>query len=585
MMEKMKMHSPNLVQENIIRIRELYPNCVTESKGEDGQLKLSVDFDQLRQELSESIVEGPQERYTLNWPGKREAILTANAPISKTMRPYREESMDFDTTKNLFIEGDNLDALKLLQETYLGKVKLIYIDPPYNTGSDFIYNDKFVQNADDYFRRSSQVNEDGNRLVANTVANGRFHSDWLSMMYPRLKLARTLLSDDGAIFVNIDFNEAENLKKIMDEVFGEQNFQRSIIWRIGWLSGYKTLAANFIRNHDSILFYSKDQSKMKFIKKYIENAEFKPLVKKEPNIKEKLSSLGLSDARQEELFRFINHENRPERYPIEDTWNCNEYDDLNSIAIVSFSGEKISKSLDIDEEFKGQKSIKMLMRVIESVTEADDIILDFFAGTCSTAHAVLQLNAKDGGNRRFVMVQLPETCDTESEAYKAGYNTIADIGKERIRRAGKKVLEGQCSDGWNKDIGFRVLKVDSSNMVDVYYTPDAINQGLLHLFKDNIKADRTPEDLLFQVMLNWGVDLSYSVRTESILGKTVFFVDENALVACFDTGVNEDFVKELALFNPLRVIFRDSGFDSDAVKINVEQIFKQLSPSTEVRSI
>ncbi len=584
-MEKMKMHSPNLVQENIIRIRELYPNCVTESKGEDGQLKLSVDFDQLRQELSESIVEGPQERYTLNWPGKREAILTANAPISKTMRPYREESMDFDTTKNLFIEGDNLDALKLLQETYLGKVKLIYIDPPYNTGSDFIYNDKFVQNADDYFRRSSQVNEDGNRLVANTVANGRFHSDWLSMMYPRLKLARTLLSDDGAIFVNIDFNEAENLKKIMDEVFGEQNFQRSIIWRIGWLSGYKTLAANFIRNHDSILFYSKDQSKMKFIKKYIENAEFKPLVKKEPNIKEKLSSLGLSDARQEELFRFINHENRPERYPIEDTWNCNEYDDLNSIAIVSFSGEKISKSLDIDEEFKGQKSIKMLMRVIESVTEADDIILDFFAGTCSTAHAVLQLNAKDGGNRRFVMVQLPETCDTESEAYKAGYNTIADIGKERIRRAGKKVLEGQCSDGWNKDIGFRVLKVDSSNMVDVYYTPDAINQGLLHLFKDNIKADRTPEDLLFQVMLNWGVDLSYSVRTESILGKTVFFVDENALVACFDTGVNEDFVKELALFNPLRVIFRDSGFDSDAVKINVEQIFKQLSPSTEVRSI
>ena len=344
MMEKMKMHSPNLVQENIIRIRELYPNCVTESKGEDGQLKLSVDFDQLRQELSESIVEGPQERYTLNWPGKREAILTANAPISKTMRPYREESMDFDTTKNLFIEGDNLDALKLLQETYLGKVKLIYIDPPYNTGSDFIYNDKFVQNADDYFRRSSQVNEDGNRLVANTVANGRFHSDWLSMMYPRLKLARTLLSDDGAIFVNIDFNEAENLKKIMDEVFGEQNFQRSIIWRIGWLSGYKTLAANFIRNHDSILFYSKDQSKMKFIKKYIENAEFKPLVKKEPNIKEKLSSLGLSDARQEELFRFINHENRPERYPIEDTWNCNEYDDLNSIAIVSFSGEK-----DIEE--------------------------------------------------------------------------------------------------------------------------------------------------------------------------------------------------------------------------------------------
>lgn len=586
-MDKLKMHTPNLTNDNILRIRELFPGCVTESKREDGSVKLAVDFDQLRQELAESIVEGPQERYQINWPGKREALLTANAPIAKTLQPCRAESEDFDNTKNLFIEGDNLEALKLLQETYLGKVKLIYIDPPYNTGNDFIYEDDFASSSAEYLHKSNQVDEEGNRLVANTAANGRFHSDWLTMMYPRLKLARNLLSDDGAIFVSIDFNEVENLKKIMDEVFGEENFQRSIVWRIGWLSGYKTLAKNFIRNHDSILFYSKNSEQLEFVKKYIENSEFKPVVKKEPKVVEKMSELGLNAKAQEALLKFINYENRPDRYPIEDTWNSNEYDDLNSIAIVSFSGEKISKVLGIGQEFKGQKSVKMLIRILESITSGNDIVLDFFAGTCSTAHAVMQLNSTDGGNRRFIMVQLPEACPEDSEALKAGYATIAEVGKERIRRVGKKVMEGPCHQDWKKDTGFRVLKTETSNMADVYYAPDAFNRENLDLFVDNIKPGRTAEDLLFQVMLDWGVDLALPVTTETVQSKQVFFVDGNALTACFDAagGIDETFVKELAKRLPLRAVFRDAGFKDSAVKINVEQIFRLLSPGTEVKCI
>jgi adenine-specific DNA-methyltransferase len=586
-MNKLKMHSPNLTQDNIARIREMFPGCVTEAEGEDSSVKLAVDFDQLRQELAESIVEGPQERYHLNWPGKREALLTANAPIAKTLRPCRDESVDFDTTKNLFIEGDNLDALKLLQENYLGKVKLIYIDPPYNTGTDFIYEDDFVESHAEYLQKSNQVDQEGKRLVTNTSSNGRFHSDWLTMMYPRLKLARSLLSEDGAIFVSIDFNEAENLKKIMGEVFGEENFQRAIVWRIGWLSGYKTLAKNFIRNHDSILFYSKNSAQLEFIKKYIANSEFKPLIKKDPELVEKMRELGLDAEVQEKLLHFINHENRPERYPIEDTWNSNEYDDLNSIAIVSFSGEKISKVLGIDQEFKGQKSVKMLMRIIESITTNDDIVLDFFGGTCSTAHAVMQLNSIDGANRRFIMVQLAEPCAEESEAFRAGYKTIAEVGKERIRRAGVKMLEGPCSRSWLKDTGFRILKIDASNMADVYYAPDSLDKAKLDMFVDNIKPNRTPEDLLFQVMLDWGVDLALPISKQAIQGKDVFFVDDNALAACFDAhnGVDEAFVKELAKRLPLRVVFRDAGFKDSAVKINVEQIFKLLSPATEVMCI
>lgn len=558
---------------------------MTEARDEaTGAVRLAVDFDQLRQELSDHIVEGPQERYRLDWPGKREALALANAPIAKSLRPIRTESVDFDNTSNLFIEGDNLEALKLLQETYLGQVKMIYIDPPYNTGSDFIYEDDFSESNEEFLTRSNQIDNE-NRLVANTEANGRFHSDWLSMMYSRLRLARNLLRDDGAIFVSIDFNEFSNLKRVMDDIFGEENFQRQIVWRIGWLSGYKTAAANFIRNHDIILFYSKSAADFKFNKKYIENQNFKILVKKEPKITEKMSALGLSPSKQKELLDFINHENRPERYPIEDTWNCNEYDDLNSIAIVSFSSEKISKILEIDQDFKGQKSIKMLQRLLVATTSDDDLVVDFFCGTASTAHAVLQLNAEDGGNRRNIMVQLPETLPETSAAAKAGYATIADLAKERIRRAGKKILEGECHPDWNRDVGFRVLKVDTSNMKDVYYRPDELKQSDLLDMVDNVKEGRTAEDLLFQVLADWGVDLTLPIRRETVQDKTVFFVDDNALVACFDRGITEDLVKKLAGHEPLRVVFRDNGFVSDAVKINVEQIFRQLSPTTDVKSI
>ncbi|NLM74918.1 MAG: site-specific DNA-methyltransferase [Clostridiaceae bacterium] len=584
-MDKLKMHSLNKVNENIKKMAELFPNTLTEViKGyrKDGKpiIGYAIDFDILRQELSDIIVEGPEERYQFTWPDKKKSILLANAPIAKTLRPCREESVNFDTTENLYIEGDNLEALKLLQETYLGKVKLIYIDPPYNTGNDFVYEDNFIQSSDEYLANSGQFDEEGNRLVQNLESNGRFHTDWLNMMYPRLKLAKDLLAEDGAIFVSIDFNEVENLKKIMDEIFGRENFQREIIWRIGWLSGYKTTAPNFIRNHDTILFYSKNHTKLNFIKKYIENKDFKPLVKKEPKLVSKLKELGLTTEQQNDLINFINHENRPDHYPIEDTWNCNEYDDLNSIAIVSFSGEKISKILGIDQDFKGQKSIKMLKRILEAITTGDDIVLDFFSGTASTAHAVMQLNAEDGGNRRFIMIQLPEPCDEDSGAYKAGYKTISDIGKERIRRAGKKILEDYGESAERLDIGFRVLKVDTSNMEDVYYKPEEYTQKLLFSLTDNIKPDRTPQDLLFQVMLDLGVLLSSKIEEIIIGGKKVFNVADGYLIACFDNDVTDEVVKEIAKMQPYYAVFRDSGMASDSVAANFEQIFEAYSPST-----
>jgi adenine-specific DNA-methyltransferase len=580
MMEKLNPETPDLAQAQIERLRELFPECVTE--GPDG---LVVDFDALRQALSSQVVEGPQERYRLDWPGKREAMAMGNQPTDKTLRPVRGESVDFDTTQNLFIEGDNLEALKIIQETYLGQVKMIYIDPPYNTGNDFIYRDDFKQAREDYEAESGQRNEAGERLVPNPESAGRFHSDWLSMMYPRLKLAKNLLADDGVIFVSIDFNESSNLKRIMDDVFGQENFQRQIVWRIGWLSGYKTAADNFIRNHDMMMFYSKSSHHFQFHKKYIENSEFKPLVKLEPKVRAKMEALGLSPEKQKDLLNFINHENRPERYPIEDTWNSNEYDDLNSIAIVSFSSEKISKILDIEQDFKGQKSVRMLQRILTASTSNNDLVLDFFGGTGSTAHAVMQLNAEDGGNRRFIMVQLPEACDEKSEAAKAGYANIAEISKERIRRAGTKIKEGECHEGWNQDIGFRVLKVDESNLNAVRQTPDATSQESLLDAVENIKPDRSEEDLLFDVMLRWGVDLAAPIERREIEGKTVFLINEDDLVACFAPSITEDFIKRLTDLKPLKIVFRDDAFASDDVKINTVQIFKQASPDTEVRSI
>lgn len=641
-MDKLKMQSKNLVDENVEKIARLFPNCVTEGKDENGQVTKLVDFDLLKQELNKVVVDGNDERYALNWAGKKQAILTANAPINATLRPCREESVVFDNTKNLYIEGDNLDILKLLRETYLGKVKMIYIDPPYNTGNDFIYDDAFSRDLKSEENVSNYRDENGNIMwneyfKQNPASNGRFHSDWLSMMYPRLKLARDLLTDDGVIYVSIDYNEVDNLRKIMNEIFGEENFQREIIWRIGWLSGYKTTAPNYIRNHDTMLFYSKDHTRMYFNKKYIENKDFKPLVKKDSNLTTKLSSLGLNELQQKDLLNFINHENRPEKYPIEDTWNSNEYDDLNSIAIVSYSGEKISKILNIDQDFKGQKSIKMLQRLLDASTSKNDIVLDFFAGTSSTAHAVMQLNAEDGGNRKFIMVQLPEICDEKSEAYKAGYRNICEIGKERIRRAGKKIVEdlknkrktGKLDDAnyrvgvvqqvipadpkapfmtteYNSetevttsqhydskdpkdkyvynpellDIGFRVLKLDSSNMKDVYYSPSDTEQTNLLDLVSNIKEDRSPEDLLFQVMLDMGVILSSEIKTFDIKGKKVFNVNDGNLVCCFDENLNDEVVTEIAKMQPLYAVFRDSSMSSDSVAVNFDQIFETYSSST-----
>lgn len=580
-MDKLKMMTANKANENYKKLAELFPNAVTESIDETtGEVVRAIDKDVLMQEISCKVVDGPEERYQFTWPDKKKSVLLANAPINKTLRPCREESVNFDTTENLYIEGDNLEVLKLLQETYLGKIKMIYIDPPYNTGNDFVYNDDFAESVDEYLADSGQFDEEGNRLVQNTESNGRFHTDWLNMIYPRLKLAKDLLADDGSIFISIDYNETASLRKVMDEVFGADNFQREIVWRIGWLSGYKTMAPNFIRNHDTILFYSKNAPNLDFIKKYIENQDFKPLVKKDKKLTNKLSNLGLDAEKQKELLQFINHENRPQRYPLEDTWNANEYDDLNSIAIVSFSGEKISKLLEIDQDFKGQKSMDLVNRLLEAVTRPGDLILDFFSGSATTAHAVMQLNAEDGGHRKFIMVQLPEETDEKSEAFKAGYKNICEIGKERIRRAGEKIKEEAGLAAQDLDIGFRVLKCDSSNMKDVYYNPAEFEQSMFDTAVDNIKEDRTPEDLLFQVMLDLGILLSSKIEETTIAGKKVFNVADGFLIACFDENVTEEVIMGIAKQKPYYFVMRDNSMADDSVATNFEQIFAAYSPET-----
>ena len=684
-MEKLKMHSLNLTQDNLIRIRELFPNCVTESQVEKGVVKLVVNFDQLRQELADSIVEGPQERYQLNWPGKREALLTANAPIAKTLRPCREESVDFDTTENLFIEGDNLDALKLLQETYLGKVKMIYIDPPYNTGNDFIYADDFAESSEDFLKRSNQKDEKGNRLIANTEANGRFHSDWLSMMYPRLRLARHLMRDDGVIFISIDDNEITNLKMICDEVFGESNF-------VGILSiennpkGRKNSAFVSVSSEYCVI-YAKSKDDAHFVenipkkatdmtkdedgnfvhgsgKRVLvgENSFNKAVTKfdsdKNYSVYYRASDRSLIISKEEyglidqKLVNdgYVKYFSHIDGCLVENTYSEAKFRELFEQRALDFSPDKIYeknfndtiriKSQLVNREYeaivKGKKKnysmeltttgagtyIKTLFGVTESpfsspknigflkilisLFDRDQfIVLDFFSGSSTTADAVMRLNAEDGGNRKFIMVQLPESLDEsleragsapEKQTIKSAIsicrsigkpNLLTEISKERIRRAGKKILEGECNDSWNKDVGFRTLKIDTSNMADIYYTPDALKQDQVDAFVDNIKPDRMPEDLLFQVMLDWGVDLTLSINKQSIQGKEVFFVDGNALAACFDVSgsIDEGFVKELAKQQPLRAVFRDAGYKSSDTKNNVEQIFKLLSPATEVKCI
>jgi len=633
-MEKLKMHSPNFAEKNIARIAALFPGCVTETVDENGSPKKSIDFDLLRQELSTHIVEGPQERYRLDWPGKREALLTANAPIAKTLRPCREESVDFDTTENLFIEGDNLDALKLMQETYLGKVKMIYIDPPYNTGKDFIYKDDFKQSTDEYLRDSEQIDQEGNRLVANTDSNGRFHSDWLSMMHPRLKLARNLLKDDGVIFISIDDGEVDNVRKLCDEVFGRDNFIDTIIWKKRYGGGAKE--KYLISLHEYVLMYTKSKQHLEniyvpltedSIKRYYKlkdsNSHIRGSYRTHPL--EATKSMG---ERQNLVFNIPAPDGTmvaPKRQwlwgkdRVEKALKNNELEFIKSKKgewsvhtkqYLKDENGKIrqGKAFSIIDDvytqhgtneiinlfghahyFSFPKPSKFIQKLLQIGLNGSDnnIILDFFAGSATTAHAVMQLNAEDGGKRKFIMVQLPEPCDEKSEAFKAGYKTIAEISKERIRRAGKKIKEENATTAADLDIGFRVLKVDSSNMADIYYTPDKIRQGTLFGLADNIKHDRNPEDLLFQVLLDWGVDLTLPITKEIIADREIFFVDDNALATCFvkDGEITEAFCKELAKRQPLRVVFRDSGFKDDSVKINVEQIFKLMSPHTEVKTI
>lgn len=632
-MDKLKLHTSDFTQENIARLAELFPTCVTEAQAEDGSIKRAIDFDQLRQELSDHVVDGPRERYQLNWPGKREALLAANAPIAKTLRPCREESVEFDTTKNLFIEGDNLDALKLLQETYLNKVKMIYIDPPYNTGREFIYDDDFAEDFDTYFARSNQRDEAGNRMIANTEANGRFHSDWLTMMYPRLRLARTLLREDGLIFISIDDAEQANLKRICDEVFGEENFIDPIIWKKRYGGGAKEKF--LVALHEYVLVYARskeslenffipltDESIKRYYKSRDEHCETRGPYRTHP-----LEAMKSFDTRENLRFA-IPAPDGSEVWP-KRQWRWGEERVATALARneIEFAKDRegnwvlSSKQYlnDGDGETRGTKpfsiiddvftqhgtneiveifgnakvfdfpkpsSLLMKLITIGLNGSKQDVILDFFAGSATAAHAAIALNAIDDGERRFILVQLPEACDSSSEAYKAGFATIAEIGKERIRRVGKKIKKEAGLEGQNLDIGFRVLKVDTSNMKDVYYKPDAVKKDELFDHIENIKEGRTPEDLLFQVMLDWGADLLTSpISAEVIDGKTVFFVDQNALAACFDTGVTEELVKKLAARKPLRAVFRDSGFGSDAVKINVEQIFKLISPGTEVKAI
>ena len=631
-MDKLKMHSPDMTQDNISKIKGMFPGCVTEAADEDGKIRLAIDFDQLRQELSDSIVEGPQERYHLNWPGKREALITANAPIAKTLRPCREESVDFDTTQNLFIEGDNLDALKLLQETYLGKVKMIYIDPPYNTGNDFVYDDDFSENSSDFLDRSNQKDDAGNRLVANTTANGRFHSDWLSMMYARLNLARSLLAEDGIICVSIDDGEARNLSKVLEEVFGGENFIDCLVWkkRYGggakekFLVGLHEYAYIYAKNKEALLPFVVPLSEEAVVRYYTQKDEqfsergpyrMQPMeaaksMGERPNLVYPIAAPNGTEIlpKRQWLWSKERVEQGIETGEVGFTLSADGSYGVHSKQYLRDKSGKMREakplsivdgvynqhgSKEIEELFGNSrvfpypKPIGFVKKILEfgTIGKTTEIIVDFFAGSGSTAHAVQSANALDGGKRRCISVQLEEVCDPSSDAAKAGYSTIVEVSKERIRRAGTKILEGDCHPDWNKDVGFRVLKIDSSNMADVFYAPDDTDQASLLDLVDNIKPDRTSEDLLFQVLLDWGVDLTLPISRETIMGKTVFFVSGTALCACFDSGITDDLVKELAARTPMRVVFRDTAFKDDAAKINAGQIFKALSPATDVKAI
>lgn len=629
-MENLKMHTPDLAYENFKKLSALFPNAVTETKDENGNVVRAIDTDVLRQEISATVVEGPQERYQFTWPDKKKSVVLANQPIAKTLRLNREKSVGKDgtpgniDTENIYIEGDNLDALKLLQETYLGKVKMIYIDPPYNTGNDFIYEDDFSQNADEYLGNSGQFDEEGNKLVQNTESNGRFHTDWLNMLYPRLRFAKDLLSDDGVIFISIDDNEQENLKKICDELFGSNNFITQIAWEK--VHTRKNSAINFSSSHEYILCYAKIKRNYSgdtvgFKRNLLprDNTDAYSNPDNDPKGPWKTDPITAHNyyaadytitkpngivikrpqdrywAYSEDSIKKMIKENAiiwgdGDSMPMVKRYLCDVQDGLVPITLFfrEFAGDSSQAKKQIDSLFnecKGifdyTKPVKLILRLLQIGSNSGDIILDFFSGSATTAHAVMQLNAEDGGHRKFIMVQLPEQTDVKSEAYKSGYKTICEIGEERIRRAGKKIKEESPLTTTDLDIGFRVFKVDSSNMEDVYYRPADYNQGQMELFADNIKTDRTPEDLLFQVMLDLGILLSSDIQETEIVGKKVFSVADGYPIACFDKDVTEETVKAIAQKQPVYAVFRDSSMASDSVATNFEQIFETYSPRTQ----
>ena len=621
-MDKLRMQSSNGVEDNIMKIAQLFPDCVTETMDErSGQPKHLIDFEKLKQNLSDSVMSERAERYQFTWPDKSKAILLANSPINATLRPCREDSIDFDNTQNLYIEGDNLDVLKCLKETYLHKVKMIYIGPPYNTGNDFVYEDDFAQSSEEYLANSGQFDEQGNRMFTNAESNGRFHTDWLNMIYPRLKVARDLLTDDGVIFISIDDNEVENLRKVCDEVFGESNCIAQLIWEKKYTIAND--AKYFSDVHDYILCYSK-KKEFFHIGKLPRTAQMNAAYKNPDNHPKgpwKATPLharsgsdsnanfsytfkngvvftpptGRFSAYSKETLKAMDDNNEiwfgkdGKSIPSRKTFLCDlKNDGVVPRTIISYSegghnheADEEMKKLMEKKVFTSPKPTKLLHLLLTlGNTNKEAIILDFFSGSATTAHAVMQLNSEDGGNRKFIMVQLPEKTDEKSEAFKAGYKNICEIGKERTRRAGKKIKEESPSTTQDLDTGFRVLKLDSTNMQDIYYSPKDISQADLFSQVDNVKPDRTGEDLLFQVMLELGATLDSKIETTTVAGKTIYNVAEGYLVACFDPNVTDEVVKAIAQMQPAYAVLRDTSMKDDSTATNFEQIFKTYSPDT-----